>query len=97
VGPEYKRRMAWFDMNHNNIFCGPMGLTPIGMFREYAEIYLKIIEAICQAAPDPFRIIDPKHSSKSDRWIGYLAERFYPYFLFVNHVNAYEVPMVLLN
>jgi hypothetical protein len=96
VAPEYKKHMAWFDMNHHHIFCGPMGLTPIGMFREYADIYLQIITLICNNVEQPFRITDPNHTSKSDRWIGYLAERFYPYFLFVNRVNAYEVPMVLL-
>ena len=96
VAPEYRKGIAWFDMSHSNIFCGPMGFTPIGLFREYSDIYIKIIEKILKNTSDPFRIMDENHSSKSDRWIGYLAERFYPYFLFVNRINCFEVPMVLL-
>lgn len=96
VAPEYKPWLGWFDLENQCHFCGPMGLTPLAMFKEYADQYLRIIADMLQWVDNPFLCLDEKAQARTDRWIGYLAERFYPFFLFVNNVKTYQVPMILL-
>jgi hypothetical protein len=96
TAPEYKKYLKWFELESFCSYAGPMGLTPLVMFKEYSDIYIRIIENILQKVEQPFMVIDENARSRTDRWIGYLAERFYPFFLFVNHVNTYEVPTILL-
>ena len=97
VVPEYKRWLGWFELENQCHFCGPMGLTPLPMLKDYADMYIRIIADILKWVENPFLCIDDHASAKTDRWIGYLAERFYPFFLFVNNVKTYQVPMILLS
>ena len=94
--PEYKRWLGWFDLENHCHFCGPMGLTPLAMFKDYADMYVRVIIDMLKEVQDPFLCLDETAQAKTDRWIGYLAERFYPFFLFVNNVKTYQVPMILL-
>lgn len=96
VVPKYKPWLGWFDLENQCHFCGPMGLTPLAMFKDYADQYLRIIADMLKWVDNPFVCLDEKAQAKTDRWIGYLAERFYPFFLFVNNVKTYQVPMILL-
>ncbi len=96
VAPEYKPWINWFNLENQVHYCGPMGLTPLPMFKEYADMYSRIIANMLQNIEDPFLCSDDNLRFKSDRWIGYMAERFYPFFLFVNNVKIYQVPMVHL-
>ena len=96
VVPEYKRWLGWFELENQCHFCGPMGLTPLPMFKDYADMYIRIIADVLRWLDDPFLCLDEHAQAKTDRWIGYLAERFYPFFLFVNNVKTYQVPMILL-
>jgi hypothetical protein len=96
VVPEYKRWLGWFELENQCHFCGPMGLTPLPMFKEYSDMYIRIIADILRWVENPFLCLDQNAEAKTDRWIGYLAERFYPFFLFVNNVKTYQVPMILL-
>ena len=59
-------------------------------------MYIRIITDMLMHVENPFMCLDDYAQAKTDRWIGYLAERFYPFFLFVNKVKTYEVPMILL-
>lgn len=94
--PQYRRYLPWFDSHHLSHFFGPMGMTPLGMYKEYADIYIKIVDYILRNVRNPFIVIDPLAQTKTDRWVGYLAERFYAFFLHVNAVRKFEVPVVLL-
>lgn len=96
VVPEYKRWLGWFELENDCHFCGPMGLTPLPMFKEYADMYMRIITHMLRSVENPFLCLDEHAPSKTDRWIGYMAERFYPFFLFVNNVKTYQVPMIML-
>jgi hypothetical protein len=97
VVPEYKYKINWFKISYNNFFFGPMGMTPLGIFKEYADIYSRIIALMCQRAEFPFVPMDQNAIMKTDRWVGYLAERFYPFFLFVNKLSYYNVPTIYLH
>ena len=94
--PEYKPWLGWFELENQCHFCGPMGLTPLAMFKDYADMYMRIITDMLKHVESPFLCLDERAQAKTDRWIGYLAERFYPFFLFVNNVKTYQVPMILL-
>ena len=97
VVPEYKRWLGWFDLENQIHFYGPMGLTPLLMFKDYADMYIRIITEVLRRVENPFLCLDDQARYKTDRWIGYLAERFYPFFLFVNNVKTYHVPTVFLS
>ena len=96
IVPEYKPWVNWFNLEHQVHFCGPMGLTPLPMFKDYADMYSRIISNMLLNVEAPFICCNENARSKTDRWIGYMAERFYPFFLFVNNVKIYQVPMVRL-
>lgn len=96
IVPEYKPWLGWFDLENHCHFCGPMGLTPLAMFKDYSDMYIRIIADMLPRLQDPFLCVDENAPAKTDRWIGYLAERFYPFFLFVNNIKTYQIPMVLL-
>ena len=96
VVPEYKRWLGWFELENETHVCGPMGLTHLPMFKEYADMYIRIVVDMLKWVENPFLCTDDQAHAKTDRWIGYLAERFYPFFLFVNNVKIYQVPMIFL-
>jgi len=96
VTPEFSNRIKWFDIEKNSIYFGPMGMTPLKIFKEYADSYSKIVSLMCQRASNPFILNDESTRMKTDRWIGYLAERYYPFFLFCNKITTYQVPTLFL-
>jgi hypothetical protein len=97
VVPEYRKWLGWFEIENFSYFCGPMGLMPLSIFKEYSDIFIKIVSSMLTKVENPFLCLDPASPVRTDRWIGYLSERFYPFFVFVNRVKVYEVPMILLN
>ncbi len=97
VVPEHRHLLPWFDLTFTASFCGPMGMTPLGIFKEYADSYARIVSLMCQRAERPFVVVDPNARMKTDRWIGYLAERYYPFFLFANRLTTFQVPTVYLD
>lgn len=93
--PEYKDKLNWFDLHQPSHFFGPMGMNPIGLFKEYADAYLKVVKFVLENTADPFHVLDWGNQNRSDRWMGFLAERFYPFFLYANRISKFEVPVVL--
>lgn len=93
---EYKRNIDWFSLPQYSHFYGPMGLTPLVLYKEYIYEYIEIVKIILKTVQCPFFIIDPAAGSYSDRWIGYLAERFYPFFLHIRKVTKFQVPIALV-
>ncbi|HQT89636.1 MAG TPA: DUF4422 domain-containing protein [Acidiphilium sp.] len=96
VVPQFKRYLRWFDLTYTSLYFGPMGMTPLGLFKEYADSYAKIVALMCIRAEKPFLVIDEAARYRTDRWIGYLAERYYPFFLFASKVTSFQVPTVFL-
>lgn len=96
VAPEYAAKFEWFEMSFEAHCCGPMGINRLSHFKEYADIYFRVLSLMLSRAENPWDIKDPLAGDLSDRWIGFVAERFYAYFLFVNRLSVYEVPMVFL-
>ena len=96
INLEYKKNIGWFDLPQYSHYFGPAGLTPLGMYKEYANEYFEIVKFILNSISNPFIIIDPASSAKSDRWIGYLAERFYPFFLHMRKASKFQLPVALL-
>lgn len=98
VAPEYKSKLGWFDMAFSANYCGPMGMNPLGLFKEYSDTYFKILSMVLKNCSDPWALSDPNApiTHISDRWMGFLAERFYPFFLFANKISTFEVQGTLL-
>lgn len=96
IAPQFKRYFGWFELTYTSLFFGPMGMTPLGLFKEYADSYAMIVALMCMRAEKPFLVIDETARYRTDRWIGYLAERYYPFFLFANKVTSFQVPTVFL-
>jgi hypothetical protein len=96
TAPGFARHLKWFELESYCSYFGPMGFVPRSMFQEYSEMYIKIVSYMLANLADPFRVMDETSVSRSDRWIGYLAERFFAFYLFVYKVRTYEVPTVLL-
>jgi hypothetical protein len=96
LAPEYKNKLNWFDEAYSFSAFGPMGLAPLNAYKEYADIYFKIVAFILKNVPNCFVVRDRSARYKTDRWIGYLAERFYPFFIFANGMTPFEVNTVEL-
>lgn len=96
ICPEYKKKINWFNIQNNNIYFGPMGMTKLSIFKEYADSYIKIVSMMCQRANDLFIVDNRNIQLRDDRWIGYLAERYYPFFLFANNLTSFQVPTLFL-
>jgi len=97
LNPEYRKNIDWFDLPQYSHFYGPMGLTPSSLYKEYANEYFEVIKIMLKSIKNPFFILNYNAVSLSDRWIGYLAERFYPFFLHIRRVSTFEVPIALLH
>jgi hypothetical protein len=96
IAPEYKPKLKWFDISYSGNFCGPMGMNPLGVFKDYVDIYTRVIRLMLQRLENPWEIKNPNQDALSDRWIGWLSERFYAFFIFANNLSVYEVPIVFL-
>jgi len=96
IAPEYKPKLKWFDISYSGNFCGPMGMNPLGVFKDYVDIYTRVIRLMLQRLENPWEIKNPNKEALSDRWVGWLSERFYAFFIFANNLSVYEVPIVFL-
>jgi hypothetical protein len=96
IAPEYKPKLKWFDFSYSGNFCGPMGMNPLGIFKDYVDIYTRVIRLMLQRLENPWEINNPYQDALSDRWIGWLSERFYAFFIFANNLSVYEVPIAFL-
>ena len=103
LGASYSKYIDWFKIQNFCNYYGPMGLIPFTMFKDYQEQYMACVSYILKHSSNPFALLNHDESIhtignavRTDRWIGYCAERFFPFFLFVNNVRTYETPVVLL-
>jgi hypothetical protein len=96
LAPEYRNKLNWFDQACAFSAFGPMGLTPLNAYKDYADTYFKVVDFIVKNVPDCFVVRDGGARYKTDRWVGYLAERFYPFFIFANEMTPFEVNTVEL-
>ncbi len=96
VTPEHNAYLNWFDFPQPVHFCGPMGLTRIDIFKSYIANYIEIIKFILLNVESPFKVLDVAAETKSDRWIGYLGERYYAFFLYAINAKRFEIPAVRL-
>jgi hypothetical protein len=96
LAPEYRNKLNWFDLTYSLSAFGPMGLTPLKAYKEYADIYFRIVRFIVSNVPDCFVAKDSSARYKTDRWVGFLAERFYPFFIFANRMTSFEVNTIEL-
>jgi hypothetical protein len=93
----YKKNIDWFNLPQYSHFYGPMGLTPLSLYKEYAIEYFEIVKKIIKTVHNPFVILNPGAVAISDRWVGYLAERFYPFFLHIRKATKFQIPIALLH
>jgi hypothetical protein len=70
-------------------------MNPLGIFKDYVDIYTRVIRLMLQRLENPWEIKNPHQDALSDRWIGWLSERFYA-FIFANNLSVYEVPIAFL-
>ena len=96
LAPEYSSKLSWFDDARAFNAFGPMGLTPLGAYKEYADLYFRIVAFIVRNVPNCFAVRDERARYRTDRWVGFLAERFYPFFIFANAMSTFEVNTVEL-
>jgi hypothetical protein len=94
--PELRPYLKWFDLQSHVSYLGPIGFVPLNLFKDYADSYIKILRFMMKNLDNPFHINGINPVSSSDRWIGFLAERFFPFYIFANKISKFGVPTVIL-
>lgn len=92
--PDYRQHMNWFKGNQINFETSYIMRKQ--MFRKYVSELFEIYEYIWQRCDSVY----PTQQTTSEiypwRYPGFLGERFFPFFIHANALNAIHVPLVML-
>lgn len=102
--PEYRKHLGWFEGNIVNFET--TYIMRKEHFKKYASEYFKVMEYVWQHTDNTY----PSHEYLVEngkevgwwnpqgnpwRYPGFLGERFFPFFVYANQMNAAYVPLVL--
>jgi hypothetical protein len=90
--PEYRGALGWFDHCREFLFFN-MFVCSLAEFLRYAGQLFAILEAVVARAGFPPEV--PGARFQAYRYPGYLSERFFMYYLYVNRKRTFEAQLVV--
>ena len=93
--PQYRRHMLWFH-SYNRVQYETTYIMRRALFMQYASELFAILEYVFKHAEIVVPDEVPGVPHQPYRYPGFLGERFFPFFLYVNAVRTVEVPLVFV-
>ena len=92
--PDYRNKMDWWNGNEASFeTCYVMRKQ---LFKKYVSELFELLEYVWMNT----RTAYPRHATTSEplpwRYPGFLGERFFPFFMYVNNLKKIQVPLVVL-
>mgnify|MGYP003331240405 CR=1 FL=1 len=93
--PDYRKHLTWFKQCNiiNFETCYVMRKQ---IFRKYATEFFEILEYIFKNSSNVYPTVQTTSEPLPWRYPGFLGERFFPFFMYVNNLKKIQVPLVVL-
>lgn len=92
--PDYRKHLNWFQGNKINFETSYIMRKQ--MFKKYVAELFEIYEYIWQNCDKTYPTQQTTSEPLPWRYPGFLGERFFPFFIHANSLNAIHVPLVML-
>ena len=92
--PDYRNKMDWWNGNEASFeTCYVMRKQ---MFKKYVSELFELLEYVWINAKTAYPRVQTTSEPLPWRYPGFLGERFLPFFIHANDLNAFRVPLVIL-
>jgi len=93
--PSYRQHLTWFTDN-NIINYETCYIMRRENYLKYADELFRILEYIWKNCSEVYPTKQTTSEPLPWRYPGFLGERFFPFFVYANHLRKIQVPLVLL-